>query len=564
MSTVADYYSDRVDIAPVEASDPDLLEDISFGDYATTAEFTTANTEWSVVGSPTWSTDGVKVTAAGSVIKMASTPTWLASLITAEEGTIYMECERAGLTVDESDISTKFLQSSGRVNATDGAYLMAMYFNRWDTKAHFFRGTKVQAGACFTNLDDPTAAEQNLETYMNSQPKAKMTTAESDIATVAVTWKGLTVQTLIDGLPVNTTTLGEIFGAAVFGLFAIGNDDVSATRMFGDYNIKRLQVTKRHSLLVANPMRLAFIGDSFMKAYTDSVDITQLSDIGLLYDGTGGAGTHAGLAEFIRLFAVNHNFVLTGIRAGIACENQSGWATDFPNTIDSTQTDHIIAYDPEILITAGSINDVNTVAPAVDIYTDTKTILDTLIDGCRSLREVHFFEQFAGHQGSLAQGADHIAEYKRLSALQSALNGYQRSNAAGETCTVFFHETYDAWGGDDYDVNLSGAANVVNVSSISGNGTTVTVDTTEDHNLGTSSVIVLQNTGTSHDGVANNVDSVTDVNTFTFLDSSTDSSSAGTCTQQDIHPSSLGHVKMAEIKYDAIQHRLSTIPILTG
>jgi len=506
MSTVSDYYTDRADVSPLASGDADILQDITFSGYSTGAEFTTANTDWVINGANvTWDTTGGTKVGSGS-----SLTTTLASietdLLAANEGSIYFEVERSGITVDEGDIAGNFLQSTGRVGATTVDFLLNTSSGATDFIKLSRQPGTTASGQMRLTIKANNGTTQNIDFYVNSQREFDVTDDEHTYAKIIATFKSKTVTVIVDGLPVITATLDNEFTTSAFSRITVGNQALLSPGHFGDYFIRRIQITKRQSFLVANPMRVCFgPGDSFLASFTDGVDINSLADVQKLSDGSGRAGYKSGLYSFLRRMAVDHNFVLTNVTGfhdttasmNGSTENGAGFSSSGAVPFTSELTNYIIGRNPEVIITAGSWNDVNDASPAPDIYGDTKAILDTIIDGCRNLRQIHFFAQFAGFKGLSTKNNDaHRAEAERLRSEQRALNGYTRSNAAGETVKVFFHETYELWGGDDYSPELS-------IGSATGNTVTPNADQ---------------------------------------------------------HPSSLGSIKMGEIIYNATEPYITTVP----
>ncbi|MCW8935481.1 MAG: hypothetical protein OQK98_12210 [Gammaproteobacteria bacterium] len=477
------------DMAPFMGDDTDVLYDIIFNDYSIASEFITNNPAWAVNGSNiTWVTNnGIKV---GENSSISTT-----SALTSREGSIYFEVERLGISVDENDIPTGFIQSQGRSNSTTSNYL----FSTTDSSNGFIRVFRMPgdlaSGQMRLNIKAGGGAIQNIDFYINSQRDFGLTDDEYKFARFTITWKGRLVTVFVDNIPTVSTVLDNEFGETPFNGVIIGNQAPRSQGSFGDYFIRRLQISQKHSFLASSSMKISFFGDSYMKAFVDSNDYSTFNDISILSDGLGRAGYKSGLFSLLKKISSKHKFLLSNILGEASTANGHGFCTD-PGFMpfDATEFDKIIAYDPEILITAGSINDVSINSPATNIFSDTKNALDTLIDGCSSLKEIHFFGQFPGFKGaSITNNQTNIEEAKRIYKLQKALDGYQRNNAKGTQVTVFFHETYDLWGGDTYDTELT-------TGSATGN-------------------LVTPNA--------------------------------------DIHPSSLGHIKMAEIMYRYLEDRIT-------
>lgn len=117
--------------------------------------------------------------------------------------------------------------------------------------------------------------------------------------------------------------------------------------------------------------------------------------------------------------------------------------------------DAVGAYDPEILVCLGSVNDV--VNNPADLLGDTKTLLTYTAAKCRNLRKILFVETFPGHKcGSTSWNTPAaIAIYKAQIAALANLQGYAVTTKDGRTVTVQYVPTYAPLGGDNYNANFN-------------------------------------------------------------------------------------------------------------
>jgi hypothetical protein len=128
-----------------------------------------------------------------------------------------------------------------------------------------------------------------------------------------------------------------------------------------------------------------------------------------------------------------------------------GWSSTVANgtaQIRPAFRDAVIAYNPEILVAIGSLNDVNVSLPPADLLGETESILDEFIDGCSNLKKILFCQTFPGFKGSaFANSPAAIAQYESHVALQTQLEGYR-----GKVELIY---TYGALGGENYNPDFS-------------------------------------------------------------------------------------------------------------
>ncbi|HFD86853.1 MAG TPA: hypothetical protein ENJ35_04160, partial [Gammaproteobacteria bacterium] len=214
MSTIDDYYAARTDVAPFAIGDPDILEEFTFTDYSSIAAFITANPNWSQGG--TGSTiDPVKglVTVSGGSIRTTSWP-HAAALAAAGEGSVYIEAERLGVSYNETDIPSGFIQSTGRTDGAGGsyasqAYLISMTASPFTFRTLVFRDPGTTGAGNFKMTTITPSGTINPVNGVNSQRLSDVTDDEHTFVKVLITWKGLTLQIIIDGVVASSTTLGE-------------------------------------------------------------------------------------------------------------------------------------------------------------------------------------------------------------------------------------------------------------------------------------------------------------------------------------------------------------------
>ncbi|MHB8716898.1 MAG: SGNH/GDSL hydrolase family protein [Sulfuricaulis sp.] len=269
------------------------------------------------------------------------------------------------------------------------------------------------------------------------------------------------VRYYIDGALVKTyTRTTNVLTDDLFNVVSIGADNSGGNSILKGY-IRRIQLLKRTvDNLGAIDTKIAFIGDSFVQRGAGhatpssitvaGVDAVQngLNDIGLTDNSDPTKipviGTYyVPWIWALRKMAANYSLRFRYYAAGDAGHGWSPTVANETAQIRPAFRDAVIAYNPEILVALGSVNDVNVALPPTDLLGETKAVLDEFIDGCPNLRKILFCQTFPGYKGSApANNSAAIAQYEAQVALQAQLDGYR-----GKVEIIY---TYSALGGENY------------------------------------------------------------------------------------------------------------------
>ena len=287
-----------------------------------------------------------------------------------------------------------------------------------------------------------------------------ITGIDPDFARFFISIDGRQISWYIDGRLVkryNRAT--DIITDDIFHSIGIGG--TNSTDIFRGY-IRRIQFSRRPAFndRILN-LRIAFLGDSFVQrgggvATPASLNITSVNQVQNMLDDNGlYSGNDPTMNPVIGTYWLPwiHGLQLAAsnqalrFRAYVAGDAGHGWASDV-NQFRPCFLDAVVAYNPELLIALGSVNDVNPTSPPRDLIGDTKQMLDRIIDGTPALKRILFFETFPGHKGiSNISSPSWADEYRRQIALQSDLDGYRG--------IVDFIPVYNKLGGDAYDPSFN-------------------------------------------------------------------------------------------------------------
>lgn len=430
MTNISDYYSARKETLPFASGDTDILIDIDLTQYASAAAFAAANPAWTVGGTgAVFDANGFN----GKGTAWLYTTTWAdyAALASANQGTIIIEVEREALAMDEGIVAFAgtFIQSTGTAGSTRYLFqTQANVYNNYYTAVAYNSGNSVLVRS---------TVNSTANDYTTLNPNSQTPTGLDGYMQFALTWKNYEVYGLIDGMPVSYKyQAGPHTNSTEFQRIVVGASTTAGASPLGDYYIRRIQVVKRAAFPVYMPMRIAVFGDSYMYAATDNSNrLTRQSVVGWA-DGTGRSGQYCAMGEFSRLCNANGLGIPYLIYGTGTTETGHGWAADKLPFSASTKT-AVVTANPEIIICAGSVNDVDTTLPA-DILGDTQAIMDTFIDGCSNLREIHYFEMFPGQSGDTSENTQ--TKFDNSATIRQTVRGID-----GYRDKVIYHSTREHW-----------------------------------------------------------------------------------------------------------------------
>lgn len=355
-------------------------------------------------------------------------------------GTITIEFEREAMAMDESE-NAVWMQTIGDVGLT--RFLLHAY--KIGDYAQEFR-LYHQTNGLFAFLLDRADA-RGLGMTLNSQ-----TPPDTDnFITLKLTWDAGTVSIFLDGVLVERYTFAQTtMDNSALWRFIIGANEYTGSNPLGNYFIRSFMIEDTASSVEYLNTKISVFGDSFMQSAVDDRDYSEA----VLITRADSHGYVSAFDSIFRQMSGANRFYLN-VNGNASTEQGHGWASDV-NQFGAATINAVITNNPQLLVCAGSVNDVNVSLPAADILTDAKALLDTIIDGCSRLKKILFFETFPGHKNftdvSNPTRSDWLAEYKNTIAALAGLNGYRN--------IVTYVSTYDAWGGDDYDDELTKGSSV--------------------------------------------------------------------------------------------------------
>lgn len=401
-------------------------------------------------------TDGVNCGVAGSIS--------LANLVDTDligEGTILIEYERAALAFDSETYDPTFQDAIGRTDAGEH-YLFSINENGGFLREILVAHSAGINGSCQITCEGATDDPQQPVRLFDRKPPDD-DTFDDRWAIAALTWKSGRIYVIIDGC-IEASFQREIIDDDI-------NDISLAARgsaYLGDYWIKRAQVLNVCVAPKITAPKIALIADSFCVRYTGRKDTTledlpsyleQQGSLSYIYSQPDVLATSRHTELVAPNWAQTNTFTylqsIASSKYGIwpplfnAGRNGAQWRSDLGNQINSAQTDAIIDYDPEILWCFGSVNDIQIGDLVEDIEVDIKALLTTMITGCRNVRKVYFVETFSTPETRADEDiADTYIEDARLRAKLALLDGYTVANAKGIDVSVEFIETWSQWASD--------------------------------------------------------------------------------------------------------------------
>lgn len=380
------------------------------------------------------------------------------------QGTALLLVERAKVAYDDSQRTDAFANSDGDANAVlryiadfnSNPYTgdMVRFYVAADTGTPETRQLSIA-------MRGPTGTTTQVQAnFYNSHQGAL--DPESDYVQMIVTWRDREWHVYFDGLLMEgkTKPASQECYKGVDDLY-MGSDS-GGNNQFDGY-IKRLQITSDFLAPKKNRTRIALYGDSFIQVGTARTN--EAAETVVAYDAVqnnltlgGNDGTNKDRHAFLIGNARNQNnwfwclsrWFWLEYGEQLLCYNGgnsgSGHGTMTGVTqFTAEQRDAIIAYNPEILITFGSVNDINYQETVTDAntYNQVVTAMDDFIDNAPSLRKILFFGGFSAHN---------IPTKQALSGWDDTFYAYHQnlSKIDGYRDIVKFIPTWQAWGG--YDV----------------------------------------------------------------------------------------------------------------
>ena len=380
------------------------------------------------------------------------------------KGTILLLVQRSAINYDDSLRTDQFGNTDG--NPAAGILRYICDFNSNPYTGDQIRFTvAADSGSPITRqlntiMRGPTGTQTAIQSnYFNSHVSSY--DADPDFAQIIVTWNDLEWVVYYDGLLMEgkRKPAGQEVWKGVDDIY-IGSDS-GGTNRFDGY-VKRLQITSDFIGQIKNRTSIALYGDSFVQVGTARPNeagetVAQYNAVQTNLTLGGNDGTNKDRHAYLignarsqnnwfwclsRWFWLNYGENLLCYNGG---NSGSGHTTMTGVTqFTAEQRDAIIANDPELIITFGSVNDIN--SGGIGTVSDTNTLdqaklaMDDFIDNCPNLRKIMFFGGFSAHN---------IPSKLAISGWNTTMKAYQDNLAQinGYRDVVQFIPTWDAWGG---------------------------------------------------------------------------------------------------------------------
>lgn len=437
------------------ADDPSLLEDVDFRNGLNSGLLT----GWTQRGTGhTYDSRGFHASAGGLRIEDGSLSTALAS-----SGSIILEVERSGLVFNDADKDAADFEDLGLYNPggsyptprtadTGTPYLWYSHENSAFAEERVLYMNTASTTVLSFNWRDDRAGTVTLDRLTDYVPAW----LDPKYATVILTWSGAAEHLIVDGLVISTQTTSVQNNNRFNRIELCGGGDV-ASRWWGSYAVRRLQITTASLAPVTSSTKVALIGDSFVQRATDRASVaadtveefdskqsdaafgaTRLARINQSW-GNGNWGWWLQSLAYLRN---RQRKWFTIYNAGYGGR---GWRSDVGSQFTANQRTAVINHNPHVLIGFGSVNDVNLADTTEDIVTDIQDYLTTLIAGCSNLHTVLWFHTFFTPETYKTNDtAAHYAEVARQIALFNNLS-LTTNNAAAQPVTVRFIPTWGLW-----------------------------------------------------------------------------------------------------------------------
>lgn len=440
------------------AGNATLLEDVDFRNGLNSGILT----GWTQRGTGhTYDSRGFHTSAGGLRIEDGSLSTALAS-----SGSIILEVERSGIAFNDADKDAADFEDLGLYNPGGGyptprtadtgtPYLFYSHENSAFAEERILWMNTASATSASFNWTDDRASTLTMARVADLVPSF----LDPKYATVILTWDGATEYLIIDGLVIGTQTTSVQNSNRFNRIELCGGGDV-ASRWWGDYAVRRLQITTASLAPVTSSTKVALIGDSFVQRATNRANHAGESGPGsqAQYDaaqtdlvinaarlarinGEWGNGNFGWWLQSLAYLRNRQRKWFTIYNAG---NSGNGWRSDL-NQFDAGQQDALIAHNPHVLACFGSVNDVNLADTTEDIVADIQAYLTTIIAGCSNLHTVLWFHTFFQPETYATNNtAAHYAEVARQIAKFNTL-ALTTNNASAVPVTVRFIPTWALW-----------------------------------------------------------------------------------------------------------------------
>lgn len=392
----------------------------------------------------------------GSYRYGSSSPSWAAAMNAATEWTVLLQVRRIDVARSVTVSSAACWDSESSL--IPGATATPMMFN---STSGSFQGISLNY-LTTTNLQptwkDSAATTKSPQISLSSHYSSLYDDPDGFIEIGFTNYKGqLTL--LVDGFPIWTDTLpvanlvNMFIGGQVGAAIGAGSPFTGWLRRLRMYTKAVRYTADRHP-------KVAIFGDSFFQNATNrdvaaaatvsAIDTVQneRDDTGINTNATfrrwNSTFTPNGWANILQRWAIGAFGapfrIYNAAKLGNGWTQTGGVYTQFP----AAYTDAMAAWQPEIIITAGSVNDVAVDGtPNSTVMADIQARLTTIISANPQCQKILFMQTMPNSVGNASWTAAAWTEYLRQIDLQRTLHGF-----GGK---VQFVPSYDLLGGANFD-----------------------------------------------------------------------------------------------------------------
>jgi len=474
---MADHHRDLPPLAP---GDPDLVLDVDFtaGESVVRAQLETAEGLLSS-GVPTgvvWDpVRGLNTNASFGWSQIGWNPSALGSRaeMYAKNGiTVYWEVERSALASTWLDYDVDFIDTDDGPSVNDAAdftigVTTARYLSSFlDPDVAPYPGIKLLgqltwsgSNPRFSLIHSNTDLSEDLISVKLSRAAARQLGDTVKIAQT-IDYRSRVVELYIDGLLRNRTSWDETFGddankTDIMKKVSLLQDPGQIRRFKGF--VKRLQVIKRACKNRASSgHRVAFFGDSIVGDGTaiNAPSTQDVAGLDAVQNNTTNAYARSEVAGGNPLVGTTHHpwiVQLEAIAAStgrpfhsyVAGASGGAWASTAGLPIPDFYRDAVAAYNPQIIVCLGSVNDIGAESTTANVELGIKSRIDYWIANCPRLKQILFLTTFPTVGLDILLTPARKALLAEHVAMQRGLEGY------GAVVTVF--DLWSALGGFDAD-----------------------------------------------------------------------------------------------------------------
>lgn len=352
------------------------------------------------------------------------------ALLAANSGYFYIEFEREAMCTDNTYSSgSTFYDSDGN---TDTAAEKSLLWTDDGAGSGVLRFYRNAANYQFVFLD---GASSKFNANLISRRSAKH---DSKMGYLLVTWSGTSAAIIIDGNVMKTFELA----AAVTALKRVYIGAYAGSKFLGAYHVRRIMCGTQYLYPQNHSVRVAVLGDSFIVAGSDrsepaDTDSTTIAELDSLQSSTeigatmfGKLDNYRGQAPFVFQLQANvFNRYGKFLQVYNAGNSGNGWRTDVDAglQIKIAYKSAAAAFNPQVVLMFGSVNDLPNSADTFDLEADLKSHIDDLLAASNTIKRIYLVQTFGWYNATHANAdsAAWLANYALYVDQMSRVDGYR-------------------------------------------------------------------------------------------------------------------------------------------